>query len=288
MVIAFLCGSLHDATICIWRLRFGRIQRSKFREQSLFFLTLSGILCLIPFVLALESSLFLIQTATPPDSYFSPIYWKPTLFVANMCHAFMVFHRIFIFLEVSIMLTDVAKTVKSNDLDRCNSIELETICRNMKRVCVKVSLDLGLPLALLHSNFFLLFTLEFPIMASRAVCNDPRELSIYSICLHMVSFLEFLTVVNAGDAIDEKCKRLTRKVRKQIEFLHESVGELQLFARSDHGITFGLRNGLNYKSCCCFLSLSLGFTLAVFQTNFYNGQIQCLFEPQQTIGTRLR
>ena len=168
-------------------------------------------------------------------------------------------------LEMAIVLNDFAGDIGTVDPKQSDLHSIGENCRNIDSRCALLSGKLSLPLTLLHLGFFQGLVAEVPVVVVRWHWN---VYSIYKALMTVKRFIELMIVVNAGNNIKRASNHLIRELRKRNDFLGESIREAQLFTKSEHAINFGVGYRLTHRSACCFLGLSWGFTLTMYQLSY--------------------
>lgn len=264
---SYLSGTLHDAAAYCWRLRTGDCRGRVIYRQSWHSCLACGIIVSVNVGIAISYSVFLCSNPPPTASYYDSRYWRTFSHVSEVCSVITQFQRLIVCLELAIILNDAAKEIECINLKRCSLPKLGKYCRKIEERCAFYSTKLWLPLTLMHVGYFLNLVTEIPIDIAQEGMNTSR---VFYSCQNIKKGVELLIVVNGGNNIMEASKRLVRELRKRDDFFKDSMREVQLFTRSEHSISFGIGNLLTYKSCCCFLGLSWGFTLTVFQNSSEN------------------
>lgn len=256
----YLYETVLDATVYSWRLYAGGLRKSSPLKQSWRFSLVFAVIFCVDIQTFIGMLVYVSKQPVPVASYFGVRQLTIFLNITEVCQSLTQIQRFIVCVEMAIALTDLAKEIGDANLKNCSAHELGELCRSVDTNCASLSGKLWLPLTLIHVGYFLHLMTQIPTQIVAA--------ESYHLSMMVKKFAELMIVVNAGDNFMKAAERLGRELRKRGEFFESSTRELQLFSKSEHSITFGIGNRLTYRSCCCFLGLSWGFMLTVFQSTF--------------------
>jgi hypothetical protein len=271
-MLSNLYATLQDAAIYIWRVQAENFRSAAVRRGRHHFCVLSAILVvanlgiLVSTIKEVAGEKLGIESSN--DSVLLRIFFTST----EVSQAVTQFQRFVVFWELAITIGDTAEEIAITPSESLGSKELASLCREIEIRCAFLSEKLSFPLSLMYTGYFVHLVTDIPVDSIQVGC----EMSwLYFLSSNLKNLFELLIVVGAGNTLNERCRRLKREIRKRPEFLKDLSDEVKLFTRKQHTIDFGIRNRLTYESWTCFLGLSCGFTLTVFQNSFTPGGTKC-------------
>jgi hypothetical protein len=310
--LSSIFGAFQDFALYIWRLRagdfHGKVTISIYKDFS--FCLISAVLVFANLGMTYAMVYDVIDYGDRPaivssvDSSLLENFSK----ITTVSSAVTQFVGFMVYWELAMVLKNVANDIELTPFACCSSGQLEVLCRTIKSKFAFLSLELELPLTLLYASYFLHLVTDIPGDLSRAECENT---ALFTFCKNLKHLLELSIVVSAGNSLMDTCGRLKREARKRKEFrwllrsrilhlspsncmessssrfnrdgvhfkradfLKDHSGEVKILLRSQHGVEFGIGQKLTYASCCCFLGLSWGFALTVFQSKFDAGEVRC-------------
>ena len=270
---AYFHKTVSDALVYFWRLKTGDLHMTTRHKQSRRFEIVFWVVLFANVGILVSTIVYLVQELSPGVMFFESQQWRIFFFITEVSTLLTQFQKFIVCLEMAMVVQDTAAEIKAVALERLDDFELGELCRAAENKCASLSEKLGLPLTLMHVDYFLHLMTEIPALIAS---GEFRVSYVYHFCREVKMFVELSTVVNAGESFLEATKRLAREVRKRGCASKDPKQDVHLFTKYEHSISFGLGNRLTYKSCSCFLGLSWGFLLTVYQISSDTGKCACL------------
>lgn len=255
---AYVYICLHWTSIYLWRLRAGRLKRSKARLDGAMSISLS-------LLLSLAMAMCYNQATDPPD-FWQEISLGTLIYVTGEITFFTCqLLNTVLFIEVALILSSEADRIAR--LVRIAKIH-EKDCLRIASTCTRLSRTFFFPLNMLHTVYFLLLMTQIPVKVTRIATS---EVTLYDKLHHARLLLEFLIIVRSGNRIVQNRRKLRKELKRRPEFFSPEVSEMQVFSKQDCGLTFLLGSSLSFKSFWDFVGFSWSFTLIVIQLSIDTG-----------------
>lgn len=272
---SYVFESFYNAALYVWRLRIANFRNADFHNRSALFCVLTGTVFSSQVLILTICVLNCFWNGPQLGSLYPSAYGAAYLHLLEAAYMFVQIQRFAVLLDVAIVIDDTAKDIGTKNFGTCTLNELEEVCRNIKQSCAYLSDKLSCPITMMHTTYLLHLITDMPTH----VAEFGFEIhSLCFLCEMIKNSIEVFLIVHAGDGIPMECKRLLREIKLREQFYGDSVREAHLFSKAEQTIRFGIGNSLTLKSCCYFLSLSLGFSLTTFQSAFSPSYSQSAWE----------